>query len=477
MTSVGKKIFIYVLFLVYKISYSLVPKICVNNVTSIDKVCCPARIGSSIPCGGPVYGRCSPIHIHQDRVEPILLRDDRLNWPIRFFKKMCRCEGNFYGIACEKCWYGWEGENCDRKSIITRRNIHSFSKLEKKRFLQILHISYSSPSEFMILDESDSEHSDSLRNPNFIQVTFQQYIAYVHHYASRSTFFEDEEMCEQHGYLDYNHNSVSFATWHRALMLYWERELAKIALKEFNWKDFAIPYWDWVDATECEVCNNHLVGATGDYDPVNEIWPIDIASPFHNWTEYCSPPDSRSNCVGCHFRTDFPQLNRKFTSNDFPKTEDLQFVLRHSLYYQPENTKTNDEICRAFHLALEGICGRSENGSEHFHNKIHNMIHGSMCCSVTAANDPLFILHHSQMDRIIECWFRIFSPSITQLPIHGMDPGSSRESNVVGLLPPIKHGQMFTKMINLGIEYENLNFGKKRFDCLKMAHWIREHKF
>lgn len=60
--------------------------------------------------------------------------------------------------------------------------------------------------------------------------------------------------------------------------------------------------------------------------------------------------------------------------------------------------------CRGFHQALEGFCGRPgvNSTSLYMHNKVHNMVAGSFCCAATAANDPIFILHHSQIDRILQ---------------------------------------------------------------------------
>lgn len=61
-------------------------------------------------------------------------------------------------------------------------------------------------------------------------------------------------------------------------------------------------------------------------------------------------------------------------------------------------------VCLSFNIALEGFCGRPGADPNHrwFHNKIHVLIDGSMCCTATASNDPLFILHHTFIDKIFE---------------------------------------------------------------------------
>ncbi|KAL3309248.1 hypothetical protein Ciccas_012204 [Cichlidogyrus casuarinus] len=97
------------------------------------------------------------------------------------------------------------------------------------------------------------------------------------------------------------------------------------------------------------------------------------------------------------------------------------------------------------------------------HNRVHNMVKGSMCCSTTAANDPLFILHHSQMDRIWQLWYRYYKPRPTEYPNTATEMGNCRECNLVGFLPPIRHCDMFVDMYELGIDYDNFNFGKKGF--------------
>ena len=50
------------------------------------------------------------------------------------FLKVCICRGNFFGIDCGECVYGWEGKNCDIKSKLrVRKNALHLNAKEKDR--------------------------------------------------------------------------------------------------------------------------------------------------------------------------------------------------------------------------------------------------------------------------------------------------------------------------------------------------------
>jgi hypothetical protein len=64
----------------------------------------------------------------------------------------------------------------------------------------------------------------------------------------------------------------------------------------------------------------------------------------------------------------------------------------------------NDALLKAPFAAFSGGDG-SVNGNPH--GRVHNMMGGNMTYFGTAAKDPIFFLHHSNIDRYWECWLGI----------------------------------------------------------------------
>nr|AAW24636.1 SJCHGC06782 protein [Schistosoma japonicum] len=443
----------------------LIPKACVHNITAIggSGICCPIPKGSKYPCGGHGRGTCQREYTQIESIPFYLIMDDRLNWPSRFFNRLCKCEAHYFGIACEECWYGWEGRFCNKRKLYIRHNIMSLSPRRRKMFVNVVTKMITTPTDYLILFEKDAIHSDPLWKPKFLDVDVQYLFTFLHRYASRATLFHDNKDCIQHQHLDNNHDTVGFLTWHRYYMLFWEKQLRKIAIRLYGWTDFTLPYWDWVDSTKCDVCVNSLLGAYGQW--VGSTRLIDSKSPFYLWPEYCSPPTVGSNCYSCHAGwPNFKVLTRYYEATAFPTTDNLLFVLRKETFYLPQTTEDLGK-CRGFHQALEGF--RSIPGSNtsysFMHNKVHNMVSGTFCRSATAANDPLFLVHHTQIDRIFQLWYEYNRPTPTAYPNHGVELGNCRECNMVGFIPTMKHVQMFVNTKQIGYTYDNFNFGKRGF--------------
>lgn len=412
---------VHVLFIFnVQFALALIPKICVHNATTTG-ICCPTSKWGEV-CGGFERGICNPIILRKGFKPMVFLNDDRMDWPSRFFHTLCECKGNYFGISCEECFFGMSGQYCEEKVTEVRRNILSLSRRERKLLVDIIDRSITEPSEFLIFIEQHNSRSDPIVSPEWISPSVQYLMVFNHRFSSRATLFTNNDDCQNFGFLDFNHNAVGFLTWHRYFMLVWEKELKKIAVKYFKVHNFALPYWDWIDLNHCDICTNDLLGAEGFRHPEYGVL-IHPSSPFHNWTEYCVEPTSDFPCYGCHKAGFLGRISRSWNNLRFPTSNEISFALERrkfvlqyiilsilfiqfSFYVHNERL---DQGCQSFHMAIEGLCGRPGFNDSRFyiHNRIHNMLDGSMCCSGTSPSDPLFIVHHTQIDRLFQVYFRV----------------------------------------------------------------------
>lgn len=318
--------FTLLIFLLASLSVvdAVVPEDCVYNVTKPSAICCPVYKNNGQVCGGPERGYCTHIAIPMQYVPAVFHVDDRVGWPSRFFSYACQCRGNFYGPTCEDCWFGWTGKDCNTRRTVVRKDIRDLTEKERHIFVDVMARSATWPSGMAVPIEADNFHSDPLYRPQFESTSIQYYIAYVHRYGSRTTLYKNDKDCNNYGILDFIHDGPVFASWHRYLMMIWERMLSKIAEEVHGITDFAAPYWDWTGMDRCDICTNQYIGAPGHSDMFG--LRLDGRSPFSNWTEYCYEPNNRLRCYGCQHAGMTGKLTRHFASNDFPDQEDVRFV-------------------------------------------------------------------------------------------------------------------------------------------------------
>ncbi|KAF5398821.1 Common central domain of tyrosinase [Paragonimus heterotremus] len=437
---------------------ALIPEVCVHNVTRPNAVCCPLDPYNHQVCGGPERGFCHRIATPVEFIPHVFLMDDRLAWPLRFFSYLCQCKGNFFGIACESCWFGWKGQHCDQKNLKIRRDIRSLPEDELNLFKDVYKRSSKWPSGFVILDESTNLRSDPLNKPRFIQASVQYFVAFIHRYGARPTLYKNKRDCQMYGILNFNHDGVVFPTWHRYFQLLWEQMFAKIAYEVHHVQDYMTPYWDFVGLENCDICTDKYVGGKG-YEDKDGLH-LSRHSPFSNLLDFCLEPDGDNICFGCQAAKRLPTITRKFRTNDFPNQKDVEYVLSLKHYFIPG--ERDSESCDSFHMALEGYCGRPGANAtfKWMHNKIHLMIDGSMCCTATATNDPIFLLMHNFVDKLFNIWLRIYRPDKSVYPNRDVRPGHSRDSFMIGLLPLARNGDMFVDSVELGYDYDDMIIGK-----------------
>ncbi|HYE48593.1 MAG TPA: tyrosinase family protein [Azospirillaceae bacterium] len=193
------------------------------------------------------------------------------------------------------------------------------------------------------------------------------------------------------------HNNGLFLPWHRQQLAHMERIVARLSGHEA----FAMPYWDWQEHRQLPA------------------WMCDRDSPLYE----------RNRARGVD-TLDFAEARwgesaytAKLASDDFPT-----------------------------------FCGKLPEGAGmvegYGHNHIHQLMGGLMKHPRTSALDPMFWLHHSNVDRVWATWHanrgkELYPADWTALTVTGFVDAEGRE---VGDLPVA--GTLETRA--LGYEYDRL---------------------
>lgn len=188
-----------------------------------------------------------------------------------------------------------------------------------------------------------------------------------------------------------------FLAWHRRYLVEFERELQRVdaILRPNAAERLGVPYWPWQDAFP--VWLNGFLPAR---DPVSGAppQPRKLASP---------PPKANAgdlNVIVTQFRIQAPGLPGE---NDYTK----------------------------FTYGLEGWGKRADGTSLPAHNHGHAWVGGIMNNTSTSPTDPVFWLHHAEVDRLWETW-RQTNPSVAP-PLSGasrvMDPWSESYDDLLAI--------------------------------------------
>lgn len=236
-----------------------------------------------------------------------------------------------------------------------------------------------------------------------------KYDQYVHMHSdamSRATLMPGENGGANPAFFrNVAHRGPAFGPWHREMLNRFELDLQAAV------PGVTLPYWDWAaDANLGDPKTAALWGADlmgGDGDPGNSgfvsIGPFryDAADP-NSWRIVVDPGDPG------------PGLRRTLgqSGDSLPSQSDINLVLGVAPYDKSPWRTVSDP---SFRNRLEGFIGPN------LHNRVHVWVGGSMLPG-TSPNDPVFFLHHCNVDRLWWQW-QIERPSESYLPTSGGPPG------------------------------------------------------
>ena len=440
--------------------------------------------------------------------------DTRYQWPMEVFTNVCVCLGNYAGPDCSECDFGYEMDsngNCQKRSSLReRKSITALSEQERMDLIMVLNESKNEhPSNYkwaVIVEEPSHATRSGLRLENV--ATYDMFV-YQHSFSKRDGDVKDnagEAVCSSLSDVDFGHEGPTFLTWHRYYLLIVERELGRIAERlgspnGWNRYTFALPYWDWNDSDEVknEIFSRSYFG-TFDFDPESNRTAVEgVLFDDNNWPTVCAKhydvnvdhttpvtcSDIRRVCDPNTDRskTQLGRLERgrflvrgreKLDNRSLPVLDTIKYLLNTNQYDAEvigmKDHYTVNSAGNSFRNRLEGFVAINEMTGEfaesgsgpthnHYHNAVHIYIHGHMRIVPSASNDPIFYLHHANVDRVFESWFQGCGRGTTYVPKNisrVAHPGHNSQDYLVPFFPLKTNYDMYKVSNEFGYTYQEL---------------------
>ena len=269
--------------------------------------------------------------------------------------------------------------------ISLRKNVSNLSIGEKNKFVSAVLALKQSPSKIHPADPNRNRYDDYVE---------------IHHHAMMVMSPTNPET-DPNWYPGWAHLGPAFFPWHRQYLFEFERDLQSVSGGD---KTITIPYWDWTDSSSLPFTTDFL-GSDGEQTNTEQPGKV-VDGPFafdgpNHWTITIKddPADPSYLERGLGRRTDALHL---------PTLEQIQI----SMFISAYDSAPWKFSSRGFRRVVE----------INFHNLVHRWVNGTMV-TMASPNDPVFWLHHANIDRLWGIWQRL-NPSICwYLPGRGAPEG------------------------------------------------------
>ena len=463
------------------------PATCNNPESLQTKTCCPNN------CGGPTRGSCenitAQVAAQWELADPVITNilkrapdlpqkgtaDARYLWPTVVFERICVCKGHFWGSDCTECNFGWTGDDCNtRKTPVVRKSFARITTEEKQVLIKAILDLKKETGYWSVVAEEPANYS--LGSVVLQNVSTYDCFVYVHRYSARGDVDVCTETVNNDILVNFAHSGPVFPLWHRHFLLVFERHLQRITSNS----SFGLPYWQWEENDmspftpeyfgPLSSIRNQAVNVTGQMvNPHNwnPICDLTYWSPGLNCSEYwrlCNPAHDLAACR---------PLQRGGSSTYLPNRVEVQIAIAAPCYDVADaNGKYSRTSPRqSFRNRMEGWritcsavhCTSSATARFSVHNTVHDWVGGQMGETPSAANDPIFSLHHCNVDRILESWIQRFVKGNSNplflpeyVPVSGGHPGHNRDDYMVPFFPLVRAVQWYRIAEELGYTYDEL---------------------
>jgi hypothetical protein len=273
---------------------------------------------------------------------------------------------------------------------------------------------------------SPNELNDFREAVNLLKAngTYDTFIERHHHAMMHATPMPGEP--NNPNFRNAAHRGPAFSPWHRQEVR--DFELALQSVKP----GVTLPYWDWAqdaalpDPTAAPLWTDAYIGGDG-AGPNNRV----PDGPFKDWVALIETstgalvPRSTPGIVRMLGRDPqgFPTL---------PTQADVTNCLNEGVYDSAPWRTTSDP---SFRNRLEGWLRRAGEPPEpRMHNRVHTWVGGDMQPG-TSPNDPVFFLHHCNVDRLWAQW-QADNPGLPYVPASGGPPEHNATDPMLYLARP-----------------------------------------
>jgi tyrosinase len=216
------------------------------------------------------------------------------------------------------------------------------------------------------------------------------------------------------------HNSTAFFPWHRELLLQFENDLQRID------ETITIPYWDWPDSSSSPLTPDFL--GTNGVGPDNQVQDGPFAANMSaHWTLKIKDDAAAPNFLQRNIAGDT-------SANSLPTAAHVNRIL---------DVATYDKAPWILNT------GSFRSGAEYeLHNLVHNYVGGTMG-NMTSPNDPVFWLHHSNVDRLWVDWLHRHPELCPYLPSSGGPAGQNLFDHMIFSVGPSQPWPQQTKPVDM----------------------------
>uniref|UniRef100_UPI00398E9130 tyrosinase-like n=1 Tax=Pristiophorus japonicus TaxID=55135 RepID=UPI00398E9130 len=367
--------------------------------------------------------------------------DFRLGWPAYFFGRLCACAPGYGGFDCGECAHGLRGPRCQHRHLVERRDLRQLLPTELGLFLDRLVLAKRARSPRYLIYTSASPRPGAPRR--FRHASLYHVFTWAHYLCAKRRGDGAPGA--------YAHGGPAFPLWHRLYLLAFEREMRNLT----GDPDLSVPYWTWAGQAACDVCTDNIFGSS------NARGLLNPSSRFFSWPTFCSGEGAHELDFSMVCPPGATRLIRRRPGWDpnlggLPSLEDVRSCLRLPTYDSPPY---NQSALGSFRNALEGYLKPTDPNT--LYPSMHNMVHyycgGTMSSVTYSANDPLFLSHHSYIDKIFELWLRAHPGKASLYP---QDPSIPHGHRADDRMPPfilvVLNRDFMRSSLDFGYTYSNM---------------------